>query len=90
VAPASYPAVKRELLEGLAAAPPTALAGQPVGRSVTLATNDGLKFWIDDGSWLLIRTSGTEPLVRIYAEAASPALRDALLAEGEQVVRRAG
>ena len=90
VAPASYPAVKRQLLEVLAAAPPTALAGQPVARTVTLATNDGLKFWVDDGSWLLIRTSGTEPLVRIYAEAASPALRDALLAEGEQVVSRAG
>ena len=31
-------------------------------------TRDGCKFFIDNG-WLLIRTSGTEPLVRFYAEA---------------------
>jgi alpha-D-glucose phosphate-specific phosphoglucomutase len=34
---------------------------------------DGLKLIFDDGSWLLMRPSGTEPVVRIYTEAASPA-----------------
>jgi phosphomannomutase len=90
VAPARYKAVKEQLLSGLAASPPTALAGQPVGRTVSLDTNDGLKFWIPDGSWLLIRTSGTEALVRIYAEASTAELRDALLADGERIVRDAG
>jgi phosphoglucomutase len=33
---------------------------------------DGLKLVFDDGSWLLMRPSGTEPVVRIYTEAASP------------------
>ena len=37
--------------------------------------NDGFKFWIADGSWLLVRTSGTEPLVRVYTEATSAGAR---------------
>ena len=36
-----------------------------------LDTGDGFKFFLADGSWLLIRTSGTEPLVRVYTEATS-------------------
>ena len=61
----------------------------PASRSsgpIALATNDGFKFWVDDGSWLLVRFSGTEPLVRVYAEATTPELRDALLAEGGRFV----
>ena len=34
-------------------------------------TMDGIKFYMNDGSWLLIRPSGTEPVLRIYAEAHS-------------------
>jgi phosphomannomutase len=52
-----------------------------------LSTNDGVKFFLDDGSWLLVRTSGTEPLVRVYTEATSGDLRDALLDAGERLVR---
>lgn len=33
---------------------------------------DGIKHWLEDGSWLLVRASGTEPVLRIYAEAAQP------------------
>jgi phosphomannomutase len=90
VAPARYPAVKEQLQRELAASAPASLAGQPVARTVTLDTRDGFKFWIPDGSWLLIRASGTEPLVRVYAEAAGPEERDALLADGERLVREAG
>ena len=39
---------------------------------------DGLQLIFDDGSWLLIRPSGTEPVVRIYAEAAKPAASEKL------------
>ena len=63
---AVYPETKRRLLEGLIAAPPASLAGVPVVRTQSLSTNDGFKFFVEDGSWLLIRTSGTEPLVRVY------------------------
>ncbi|NPA07014.1 MAG: hypothetical protein GXO54_06390, partial [Chloroflexi bacterium] len=37
--------------------------------------------------WLLIRPSGTEPVLRVYAEARSPEMLDALLAHGEHVAR---
>jgi phosphomannomutase len=36
---------------------------------VRTRTDDGYKFYMDDGSWVLMRMSGTEPLMRIYAEA---------------------
>jgi phosphoglucomutase len=39
---------------------------------------DGLKMIRQDGSWVLMRPSGTEPVVRVYCEAASPAERDRL------------
>jgi phosphomannomutase len=84
---ARYEETKRHLLVGLAAASPSELAGRAVARTQALETKDGFKFFLDDGSWLLIRTSGTEPLVRVYTEATSAALRDALLAAGEKLVR---
>ena len=65
---------------------PQTLAGLAVVRTDALSTNDGFKFWCADGSWLLVRFSGTEPLVRVYAEATSAELRDALLAEGGRFV----
>jgi phosphomannomutase len=71
----------------LADSPPPALAGQPVVRTERLATNDGYKFFTGDGSWLLIRTSGTEPLVRVYTEATSADRREAMVAAGEKLVR---
>ena len=84
---AAYPETKRRLLVDLRAEAPTALAGHPVVRTLPLETNDGFKFWIDDGSWLLVRASGTEPLVRIYTEATSETIQDALLTAGERLVR---
>ena len=48
-------------------------------------TTDGFRFLLDDESWLLIRFSGTEPLVRIYAEAGSPEKVTKLLQEGNKL-----
>ncbi|HXG40554.1 MAG TPA: hypothetical protein VNJ28_06395, partial [Candidatus Limnocylindrales bacterium] len=84
-----YPTVKGRLLGELGASPPSEFAGLAVVRTQPLSTNDGYKFFLDDGSWLLVRTSGTEPLVRVYTEASSPEARDALIAAGEQLVRTA-
>jgi phosphomannomutase len=84
---AVYPDTKRRLLEELVATPPTDLAGSPVTRTQTLSTKDGFKFFVDDGSWLLIRTSGTEPLVRVYTEATSTDAQEALIGAGEKLVR---
>lgn len=82
-----YDAVKQHVLVDLAANAPDQLAGQAVTRTQALSTNDGFKFFIEDGSWLLIRASGTEPLLRVYTEASSPDVREAILASGEQLVR---
>ena len=45
-------------------------AGRPVAHT---DRTDGLKLVFQDGAWVLMRPSGTEPVVRIYTEAASPA-----------------
>ena len=74
---------KAEVLERLGGALPSAVAGTPV-RSVNDA--DGLKALLEDGSWLLIRPSGTEPVLRIYAEAADEARVEELLAAGRDLV----
>ena len=86
---AAYPALKDRLLRELREKAPSSIAGQPVVRSLALDTNDGFKFWTPDGSWLLVRFSGTEPLVRVYAEAQTPDERDAMLDEGERLVTAA-
>jgi phosphomannomutase len=72
-------------IERLKADPPVAVAGYPV-REVGLL--DGVKLYFEDESWLLFRASGTEPLVRVYSEATSVEKMSALLAFGEQLVRR--
>ena len=84
---AIYPALKQRLMVELVEKAPSSVAGRPVVRTDALDTKDGFKFWLDDGSWLLVRFSGTEPLVRVYAEATSAELRDQILAEGSALVR---
>jgi len=84
---AVYPETKRRLLVDLREQAPAELAGAAVVRSVPLETNDGFKFFLADGSWLLVRASGTEPLVRVYTEATSPEIREAMLVAGERLVR---
>jgi phosphomannomutase len=45
---------------------------------------DGVKFIFEDGSWLLLRPSGTEPVVRIYAESESETELEVLLEQGRK------
>jgi phosphomannomutase len=61
---------------------PTALLGQKVTASLD---ERGYKYLLADGSWLLIRASGTEPLVRLYAEASSPERVQQLLDVGQEM-----
>ena len=58
---------------------PRRLAGLQV---VNTWTTDGLRFDVEDGSWLLLRLSGTEPLIRVYAESRSETATQTLIAEG--------
>jgi phosphomannomutase len=62
---------------------PDAVAGEPVADVVTV---DGFKLLLDDGSWTLMRPSGTEPKLRVYAEANSEERVDALLDAGRDLV----
>ena len=61
--------VRSRLLEQLQTQPLTEIAGQSV---VDCQTTDGYKFRLANDSWLLIRFSGTEPVLRLYCEAATP------------------
>lgn len=63
--------VRARLLGQLQTQPPGEIAGRAV---VSCQTTDGYKFRLDDQSWLLIRFSGTEPVLRLYCEAATPDL----------------
>ena len=58
---------------------PSQLGGAAVSR---VSDGDGVKYILADNSWLLIRPSGTEPVLRIYAEARSDKQVAALLLEG--------
>jgi phosphomannomutase len=73
-----------ELEERLRAKPPLDLAGGSVWR---IDHSDGFKFIMRDGSWLGLRSSGTEAVFRIYAEASTPKKLDALLEAGKKLAK---
>jgi phosphoglucomutase len=73
-----------DLLRRLLESPPGRLAGRKV---TEVRRVDGTMLLRDDGSWLLLRPSGTEPLVRCYAEARDARELDRLLAAGRDWVR---
>jgi len=61
------------------------------GMAVTnISERDGLKAFLEDGSWLLLRASGTEPVLRIYAEADRPEKVQELLDQGSLLVAASG
>jgi alpha-D-glucose phosphate-specific phosphoglucomutase len=57
-------------------------------RVVHTDRTDGLKLILDDDTWLLMRLSGTEPIVRVYAEAATPAASKKLADQAREWVSR--
>lgn len=70
------------LLERLQHEPPSVIAGRTVS-----STNfsDGFKFLFDNGDWLLIRPSGTEPVLRLYSEAREAEMVETLLRSARQL-----
>jgi len=75
-----FPGQLREAVsDRLAGAEPSRLAGLDVAR---IDRQDGHKFWFADGGWLLIRFSGTEPLMRVYTETTRGDLVEAILDAG--------
>jgi len=68
---AHYPLEKRAaLMEFLKANPPSRLLRSPLAK---VDSRDGVKFVANDSTWLMLRGSGTEPVLRIYAEGRSDA-----------------
>ncbi len=76
------PVAKAEMTQRLAEQAPTEVGGAKV---VQVETFDGVKYILDDDSWLLIRPSGTEPVLRVYAEGRSAESVQALLAHGQSI-----
>lgn len=73
------PFEKSALVAGLMARLPEKMVGVPLHHS---SDRDGVKYILADNSWLLIRPSGTEPVLRVYAEAHSDGQVQALLTAG--------
>ncbi|MFW6018240.1 MAG: phosphoglucomutase/phosphomannomutase family protein [Halapricum sp.] len=74
---------KEPVLDELDGALPDEVAGATVA---SVNTVDGFKIAFDDDTWLLVRPSGTEPKLRVYAEADSPERVEELLDSGRDLV----
>lgn len=76
----SHPIARAEMIEHLTKQAPAEIGDVKVSEVNSL---DGVKYILADDSWLLIRPSGTEPVLRVYAEGRSPELVASLLEYGE-------
>lgn len=77
-----HPVEKKLMVSKLVNEAPQQIGGEMLSELITI---DGVKYVLSDDSWLLIRPSGTEPVLRVYAEGRSQEMVGALLAYGEQV-----
>jgi phosphomannomutase len=80
----SRPVAKAEMTEFLTKHAPAEIGGEKVSE---IGQRDGVKYIMADDSWLLIRPSGTEPVLRVYAEGRTPKMVKSLLEFGEQVAK---
>ena len=74
------PVSKDKMVKRLKDEAPMEIGGQKL---VDISTLDGVKYLFSDDSWLLIRPSGTEPVLRVYAEGRSKEMVKEMLAFGE-------
>lgn len=72
---------KERLIGKLRAGEVQTIASRPVAKE---NFRDGFKYIFSDGAWLLIRPSGTEPVLRLYSEAGSPEVVEELLRAGRE------
>ena len=56
------------------------------GSPQKVETLDGAKMWIDEETWIMVRPSGTEPLVRMYADSTDKSLLDSKVREYSTLV----
>jgi phosphomannomutase len=77
-----HPVDKQSMTQMLKSDVPVGIGGESV---VEIMDTDGVKYILADDSWLLIRPSGTEPVLRVYAEGRSKKMVKELLKYGEEV-----
>ena len=77
-----HPVEKNVMVSKLVNEAPQTIGGEILSEMVTV---DGVKYILKDDSWLLIRPSGTEPVLRVYAEGRSQEMVNALLGYGEKI-----
>jgi len=78
-----FPAEKREhIVNRVSNFKAQSICGQ---RVTGIDTFDGFRYTLSDRSWVLIRFSGTEPLLRLYAESFSPEQVARLLDKGKEI-----
>jgi phosphomannomutase len=82
----SRPVSKSEMTAFLTNKAPSQIGEQKI---VEVSNRDGVKYIAADDSWLLIRPSGTEPVLRVYAEGRNPQMVKDLLGFGKQVAESA-
>ncbi|QLD86238.1 phosphoglucomutase/phosphomannomutase family protein [Natronomonas halophila] len=75
---------KAAVIDSLDGSLPDRVAGVEIE---SVNDTDGFKLVLEDGSWLLVRPSGTEPKLRVYAEAESRERVEELLEAGRELVR---
>ncbi|MEM3578365.1 MAG: phosphoglucomutase/phosphomannomutase family protein [Candidatus Bathyarchaeia archaeon] len=78
--------LKQTVMEKLSSNVPNRIAGIEISNVNRM---DGLKFLLKDDGWLLIRPSGTEPLLRIYGESTTKEKLKEMLEEGRKLIARA-
>lgn len=77
-----HPVAKDKMTARLQNEAPAQIGGEQI---IEISTRDGVKYILSDDSWLLIRPSGTEPVLRVYAEGRSMDMVKELLRYGEEV-----
>lgn len=77
-----HPVAKDRMKQILLENAPAQIASEKVKE---ISTIDGVKYLLADDSWLLIRPSGTEPVLRVYSEGRSPEMVELLIDFGEQI-----
>jgi phosphomannomutase len=77
---------KEKAMKNIVNVLPDTVAGKRVIKKIDI---DGFKFVLEDGSWLLVRPSGTEPLLRLYGEARTAKQLAAILEEGKALLEKA-
>jgi phosphomannomutase len=78
----NHPVAKAEMVVFLTQKAPAEIGGQKVDE---ISQSDGVKYIMADDSWLLIRPSGTEPVLRVYAEGRNIEMVKALIDYGKMI-----